>query len=221
MSRAGTQSDLSGLLGKLEARTRAEIDARRENARVEVARLAREAAQARDDRRDQMIRECVTSVERETSAMMSVATLDGRRAVLDAQHSLVDRVFSVARARLSSLTSETRLSDVLLAQRLGDALSYVAGGAPVIRCRRELARRVQQLLESNATGASVVVDEDAGNGLRITDSDGRLTIDDTLEMRLARSRSALAIEICRMAEHEPEEKGTWRPGSISSPARAV
>jgi vacuolar-type H+-ATPase subunit E/Vma4 len=199
--RAASPPDVAGLISRLEERARAEIAEKRRRTAEAIAQLEQEAAAARRAHRDDMLRECDERVEADASAPIDAAALEARRELLDAQHVLVGEVLERALSRLPTLVSADCLNDEQLGRRLRNAMAYTDDTTTEVRCRHELAERVRAIIATEWPGSRVVVD-DGATGIRVLDGGGRLTIDDTLETRLERSRTELAIEICRAAEPE-------------------
>lgn len=191
------------LISRLEQRARAEIEALRTQTADRVAEVEREAAAARDARRVAVLRECDASVETEAASALAAGAVVATRELLDAQHALVDAVLARAAARLPELVSGEHLGDEQLVRRFRELTTYLDGAPAEVRCRRELAGRVRDLL-AREWPASRVVTDDQTTGLRVLDGNGggRITIDDTLETRIERLRAELTIEICRAAEPE-------------------
>ena len=194
--------NVSVLLERLTQRTQAEMKAKREHAQSEIERMEQEAAERRRAQRDEMLRACAADVEANAATAVSTATLEARRELLDAQHALVCRVLTLAREEIPALLASERLTDALLDARLGKAAGYASETPLEIRCPRDLAARVEQRARVLGLDARIVADDAVGSGVLVSDASGRLTIDDTLETRLARLGTELTIEICRMAEEE-------------------
>ena len=195
--------DVASLIARLAARAKAEIEAKRQETRAEIARLEHDAAEAQRLRREDALAECRARVEHEASVAVTAATLDARRELLDAQRTLIERVLGVASQRLPSLMDESHLSDALLASRVRNALTYVEGESAEVWCAPALAIRVKAIVASLAPHAGVLNDAAVGSGILVSDR-ARLTIEDTLEARLARLRPELGIEITHSAERPTE-----------------
>lgn len=181
------------LLADLEVRSRQEIEQVLSDARASAARTAANT----DGRKAERRADAVRFLEADAAARRVQALADARRtalgALLQSQYAAVDRIIGVAR----ELVSERLASDVALPgllPRMAALLEYLGDVPARVRCRDALAARVSAALPPTNR---VIVDPsaDAPAGFVITDENGRLTIDDTVDAWLARERPRIAIEV--------------------------
>ena len=112
--------------------------------------------------------------------------------LLRARAALLDRVFEAALARASGALGWPEYASALEVgvRRIQELL----GGAPgTLRCAPADAERVRAWASGSAL--TVLPSSDVPAGLHCTADDGRLTVDLTVPLRLARERPALAIAL--------------------------
>ena len=189
------------LLEELGARSRAEIDQVLQAARTRAAAIAVESNGRIAERRTEALASYDEEARRARGNAVATARRDGRRALLEAQHALIDRVLSAARdvttRRLGLCVDADRV-----ARRAGELLAYAGPGTVELRCREPMARQVVPALASDAR-VRVVADDSAPWGLTLVGDGGRLSIDDTVDAWLAGQRAAIAIDVCRAMETPP------------------
>ena len=167
---------LDELMQRLERDTDARVEAIRVRARAEIEAIeqqeGRMRARAERTALDAKRAERRTRLDIELAGARRTAAAD----VLRAEHAFVDRVLARARAMF-------------------DAAAQDPGSVPVFRRQVEEAKRFVEGREADVRCAPEVV------GVVIEARDHSMTIDDTLEARLARMRDVLAIEL--VAEVRP------------------
>jgi fused signal recognition particle receptor len=192
---------LEELLAALERDAEAAVQAVRDAAAAEAARIAAESRTQAERRRA----EFVAARERELRAAGEVAAAEvgrrTRRAVLEARQGMLDRVFAAARERLAAVATQPAFTE-RLGDHLAEARAYLGDGPVTVRCPPELTARVRRLARP-ADGITVVADPAAGTGLRVTSGDGTVEVDNTLDARLARLRPRLALEVLQRLERAP------------------
>jgi vacuolar-type H+-ATPase subunit E/Vma4 len=165
---AGILSAAHAEAGRIEADSAAELTRRRTAALAERDATLRAAA------------------ARETAAARRAATAE----VLAARANALDRVFE----RAGALLVERRATAPVLecaAADLTAALGYL-NGTGTVRSRPELVDWVRGQLSAHA-GFTVVADASVGIGAVLRAADGSVEVDATVEHRLARLRSWLAV----------------------------
>jgi vacuolar-type H+-ATPase subunit E/Vma4 len=143
------------------------------------------------------------SAERlERQRMERAANRDGdlartRRAArgeeLKARYALLARVLDRARA-LAPETGASESYQRVLPSHLEEALSYVQGLRPRVRCQANAAS-VLRPVAARHDGAEIVIDETIGPGVVVEAADGSVVVDNTLAARLARIEPKLAVEL--------------------------
>lgn len=122
-----------------------------------------------------------------------VARRRARAAELEARHALVARILARARALLPEAARSAAYRAALPAH-VEEALSYVEGLRPRVRCQASFAPVLRPLVARHE-GAKLVVDESVGPGVMVDAGDGAVTVDNTLAGRLSRIESRLAVEL--------------------------
>lgn len=126
------------------------------------------------------------------------ARREAQARVLAARARLLDRVDRAVQGMLPGVLKQPGYQHWLRGA-LEEALAG-AGDAPVtIRCSPELADMVRRLW-AGRPGTSVTADATVGSGFRVRTVDGAVEIDATLESRLARERSRLALRALALLE---------------------
>lgn len=181
------------LLADLAARSRTEIEETLVDARASAARTMADTERHKAERRADAFR----FIDADAAVQRAQALADARRAALGdllrSQYAAVDRIIAVTRERVAArLATDVELPG--LRPRIAALLEYVGDVPARIRCRDALAVRLSSALPPKCR---VIVDtsEDALPGFVITDEDGRVTIDDTVDAWLARERPRIAIEV--------------------------
>jgi vacuolar-type H+-ATPase subunit E/Vma4 len=121
------------------------------------------------------------------------ARRDARAEELKARHALLARVFDRARA-LAPETGASESYQQVLPSHLEEALSYVRGLRPRVRCQADAAS-VLGPVAARQDGAEIVLDESVGPGVVVEAADGSVVVDNTLVARLARIEPKLAVEL--------------------------
>lgn len=184
---------LEHLLAALERDATAQADALLADARAEAARITADAEARIAGRR----RDVLGARERELRAAAEVALGEARRAarrtVLEARQRLLDRTFAAARG----LFPETVLSAAYraaLPQQVAAALRCIGDVPAVIRCREALVPAVREIV-AGTKHVSVESDAAAAPGFRLVTTDGAVEVDGTLDGRLERATSRLALAV--------------------------
>ncbi|MGE5834773.1 MAG: V-type ATP synthase subunit E family protein [Acidobacteriota bacterium] len=184
---------LSDLIARLEEDATKEMQAivERADADVQAIRAATERAiaGASAERLEGQRIERAANRDRD----LARARRNARGEELKARHALLARVFSRARA----LAPETGASESyrrVLPLHLEEALSYVQGLRPRVRCQAAVAS-VVGAVAARHDGAEIVIDETVGPGVVVEAADGSVVVDNTLAARLARIEPKLAVEL--------------------------
>jgi vacuolar-type H+-ATPase subunit E/Vma4 len=121
------------------------------------------------------------------------ARRDARAEELKARHALLARILDRARA-LAPETGASESYQRVLPSHLEEALSYVQGLRPRVRCQAAVAS-VLGPVAARHDGAEIVIDETVGPGVVVEAADGSVVVDSTLVARLARIEPTLAVEL--------------------------
>ena len=128
---------------------------------------------------------------------LAEARRHARGARLAAQHALLERVFSRARA----LLPEVATSDEYLArlpQHFAEARRYLEGLRVVVRCPPGFQGRLPEEAE-----VAFVTDDAAGAGVVVSAADGSVFVDNTLAARLQRLEAKLSVELLASVSLSP------------------
>lgn len=186
---------LSDLVSRLEQEAHSHVQTIQREA--EAAMLAIEAAaeqaiadaSARYLERERAGRHVVQQRE------LGVARREARARELEARHALLNRILERARALVPEMAGSTRYLDAL-PSHLEEALSFLRGLQPCVRCRAAFAPMLQSIVARHQ-GAELVIDESVSLGVVAESADGSVIVDNTLAARLARAETRLAMELMR------------------------
>jgi vacuolar-type H+-ATPase subunit E/Vma4 len=111
---------------------------------------------------------------------------------LEARHAQIARILQRAREVVPEVASSASYLDAL-PSHLDEALSFLSGLRPRVRCQAAIASRLQAAIARH--GAELVIDESVGPGVVAEAGDGSVVVDNTLAARLGRAEARLAIEL--------------------------
>ncbi|KPK16291.1 MAG: hypothetical protein AMJ62_06210 [Myxococcales bacterium SG8_38] len=185
---------------RTELRLRAERTAESimDAARAEADRLASEADRRIEDRRRAVLGKKDRELRTEARAQVAAERHAAMRAVLLAKTKVVDRVLHEARRRLPE-AARSRAYASALGKELRDAVAFVGEQGAVVRCSDELRPAVLEAAR-DLRNMSVEAEQNADSGFKVIGKGGSLVVDGTLETRLDRLGSILAIEIHKRLE---------------------
>lgn len=183
-----------------ELRLRAErsVESIMDEAKAEADRLASEAEARIEDERRTVLGKKDRELRTEARVKVAAERHAAMRAVLLAKVKVVDRVLDEARRRLPE-AARSRAYASALARELQDAFAFVGEQGAVVRCSEESKQAVLEATR-DLPNVSVEADEDADSGFKMIGKRGSLVVDGTLETRLDRLSSILAIEIHKRLE---------------------
>jgi vacuolar-type H+-ATPase subunit E/Vma4 len=186
---------LSDLIGRLEQEAQGRVETIQQHAVAQVAEI--EAAGLR------AATEVATRYLAEQQARRAVlhqralvrARRDARARELEARHAQLARILSRAHALVPEMAHSTLYRDALPGH-VEEALSYLQGLRPRVRCRAEFASLVQPIVARHE-GTELEIDETADPGVIAEAGDGSVVVDNTLAVRLTRIQGHLAIELTK------------------------
>jgi vacuolar-type H+-ATPase subunit E/Vma4 len=184
---------LVDLVSRLEQDTARDVRAIAEQADAEVAAIRagteREIAEtgARDVDERRARRRALEQRE------LVVARRQAHAAELRARHAHLARILARAHALVPELASSDAYRRAL-PSHLEEALAYVEGLRPRVRCQAAFAELLAPLVARHE-GAELVVDAAVGPGLVVEAADGSVVVDNTLEGRLSRIEDRLAVDL--------------------------
>jgi vacuolar-type H+-ATPase subunit E/Vma4 len=126
---------------------------------------------------------------------LALARRQARGRELEARRAQLTRIFDRARSLVPEVAASTAYVDVLPAH-LEEALSFLEGLRPRVRCQAAVAAVLQDTIDGYP-GAALVIDESVQPGIVAEAADGSVVVDNTLVARLARAEPGLAIELLR------------------------
>jgi len=184
---------LADLISRLEADAHARAQAIREDADAQVRAIdeatEREVADitARHLEHERAGREVVRQRQ------LAIARRDARARELAARHAQIARILGRARALLSESALSTSYLAVLPGH-LEEALSFVVGLRPRVRCQAAVAPVLQPIVDRH-DDVTLLMDEGTGPGVVVEAGDGSVVVDNTLAARLARAETRLVMEL--------------------------
>ncbi|HXF96362.1 MAG TPA: V-type ATP synthase subunit E [Gemmatimonadales bacterium] len=194
---------LEHLLAALEREAAEQAQALIAAAQAECARITAASEERAAEYRRRALAPREAELRAEAERALAAARREARRAELDARARLLDRIFAGAR-ELFPVTIAGEAYRRALPGFLAEALACVGPGPARVRCHPALTEAIRHAL-GNAGRGEVTVEPDpaVGSGFVLTTADGRVTVDHTLESRLARARPRLALEALRALGLEP------------------
>jgi vacuolar-type H+-ATPase subunit E/Vma4 len=186
---------LPDLISRLEQEARSRVDAMRRDADSDVRAIEAETERA--------IAEITAGrvergrVERQPGEQRALAQArqQARARELEARYAQIARVLARARALIPDV-ARSELYAAAVPQHVGEALSFLNGLRPRVRCHSGFAPIVQTFIDEHH-GATVVTDDTLGPGIVVDAADGSVSVDNTLAARLDRDRLRLTIELAR------------------------
>lgn len=186
---------LSDLISRLEEEAQSQVQAIQREAEAEVRAMNAETDQAITDatarhfERERAGRQALLQRE------LALARRQARARELEACHAQLARILNRARALVPEIAGSTPYVDAL-PLHLEEALSFLEGLRPRVRCQAAFAPLLQATLARH-DGAELVIDDSTGAGVAVEAADGSVVVDNTLAARLARAETRLAIELLR------------------------
>jgi vacuolar-type H+-ATPase subunit E/Vma4 len=124
---------------------------------------------------------------------LALARREKRAGELGARHAQLARVLERAR-QLAPDVAASHIYLQALPSHLEEALSYVEGLRPRVRCQSAFATVLRPLVAQHE-GAELVVDDAAGPGVMVEAANGSVVVDNTLVGRLLRIEAQLAVDL--------------------------
>lgn len=189
---------LEHILEVLTAKAQTEITRIEEEAAGQVRSILDQAEAEAVEIREQHIAAVLPRIESERARRINAAKLTAQRLVLEARESMVKAAFDAAGEELASIRENSTYPAVLEAlmnevfDELGTRVKFVVDPRDAGLVRRLLDRRGLDLGIEPALNT--------WGGVVGHSSDGRLTVDNTLETRLERARRRLRGEVAAVFE---------------------
>ncbi len=180
------------LLAVLEQDAEAERQTILAEARSEADRIRREAAERATERRAQLLAPRERAWRQAAALAVEEARQQGRTEILAARAGLLDRIFAMVRSRLPAMLRDSRYHGAL-ADQLADALTYVGDQPCIVRCPPPIGDTLRSIT-AGREAVTVVEDPNAPPGFTVRSPEDRVVVDQTLEGRLERLQSILALQ---------------------------
>lgn len=189
------------LSAELRRRAESSASAMIREAEAEARRISVEARDSMRKHERDVLRDREDAWRDQVRVRIAGARHEAMKDVLLARTRVVERVLQAAKDLLPGALSLGSYR-ALLSEDIEQALSFVGSGPATFRCTPALASTIRDELRSKPSVA-VEPSDGIGSGFIAADEKHTVSIDCTLETRLARLAPQLAIEIHRRLE-EPE-----------------
>jgi vacuolar-type H+-ATPase subunit E/Vma4 len=200
---------LPDLVSRLEQEAQSRIDGIRRQADAEVRAIEAATEDAVAELINRHVEQARALRTLACQQELAAARRQARAELLEARDAQLARILKRAEVMLGDASSFPSYSDAIV-RHLEEALSFVEGLQPRVRCQSVLAGTVRQAV-GRRTDVDVVVDDSVGPGLVVEAGAGSVVVDNTLAARLRRAEPRLLVELSRRLE-EP-------PPSTAAPAR--
>jgi vacuolar-type H+-ATPase subunit E/Vma4 len=186
---------LSDLVSRLEQEAQNRVQAIEQEAEVEVRAIEAATEQAVSGITAHYLDRQRAGRRTVEQRELALAHRQARGRELEARRAQLARILDLARSLVPELAAASAYVDVLPAH-LGEALSFLEGLRPRIRCQAAVAAVLRDTIARDP-GAELVIDESVGPGIVAEAADGSVVVDNTLVARLARAEPRLAIALLR------------------------
>lgn len=186
---------LADLISRLEQEAQAQVDAIQRGADAEVRAIEDETEHAAAEATARRLEHERAARQFASQRELARVRREARAHELAARHAQLARILERARALLPEVAASTRYLE-MLPSHAGEALSFVEGLRPRVRCQRRFAPVLQPMVARHE-GAELVIDETVGPGVIAEAADGSVVVDNTLAARLSRAETQLAIELLK------------------------
>ncbi|MFH1151025.1 MAG: V-type ATP synthase subunit E [Actinomycetota bacterium] len=187
---------LEDILGALDEKANARVEAIKEEARQRANEIAAEVD--RDVARLERLRlkKVEDALRSEATAIVYSASLKAKNQLIKAQEEAVDEAFRIAEQKLAEVSCEPRYPGILETLLL-ECLEFFPGADEVLLQVRADDRDIVERLMASGPMRYRVVDESLGasGGLIVSSSDGQVVVSNTFESRLVKARDHLRLQI--------------------------
>jgi vacuolar-type H+-ATPase subunit E/Vma4 len=178
---------------------RADAEEIQEEARAKAEAIRQRAQVEAEAERNAILERARQDAERLRSQVVATAQLKARTSQLEHREKLLEKVFEGARQRLSSLQKRADYGQVM-EKLLREAITQLNAGSAEVRADEATQKSLDvKVLEkiSKELNAKISMGKslEAGTGVVVDTSDGRLHYDNTLETRLNRLQSVLRSSV--------------------------
>ncbi|MGH7124516.1 MAG: V-type ATP synthase subunit E, partial [Stellaceae bacterium] len=176
---------LQSLLDTVTRRVGAEVAALRDHARAEAAEILSHADQRASDRNRTALGNREKVLRGQADRALAIARREARRLELEARSRLLARLLEVVAARLPA--AALGVPDTTIGRKFAATLASLGDRPATVRCDPGLVERLRPLVAPHRH-LSLAGDPDLRGGFRLESTDGRLSIDATVDEYLARER---------------------------------
>jgi vacuolar-type H+-ATPase subunit E/Vma4 len=184
---------LPDLIGRLDQEVRRRIEMIQQHAAAQVADIEAASRRAAADATNRYLEERHASRAAVHQRDLVRARRQAHARELEAGHAQLARILSRARALVPEIANSTTYRRAL-PSHVEEALGYLQGLRPRVRCRAELASVVQPIVARHL-GAELEIDDTVDPGVIAEAADGSVVVDTTLTARLRQIEGQLAIEL--------------------------
>lgn len=193
------------LIAALEARAREQVDEMLREARRGAAEIVTRGEADLAAKRDRELAARERTLREQAAMTISEERGGTMRRALEARLAMLERVFERSAALLPEQVGDPAYHQAVPVH-MEEALRYVNPDRARVRCTPALQRSVSAAAQP--AGVEVIADGSIGTGVVVTEGDGGVTVENTLESRLARGRQRLAILMLRaFGEQGAEAEG--------------
>lgn len=193
---------LENILQALEAEAECQVAEIERSAQAEIERVRAQAQAEAETVRQKHMASIQASLQAEQARIRNQAKLEALRIVMGAREALIASAFEAAARRLAALPTTETYAGLLqrLTQEAVDTLGPGSGLHLHVQCRDvDLMSRIVQLMGLSATVEGGLENADSSwgcpGGLVATNSDGRISLVNTLDARLGRVASLYRSQI--------------------------
>jgi vacuolar-type H+-ATPase subunit E/Vma4 len=192
---------LEQLVEALQHQAEAEAAAILSSARTEAAALRSRSEADLTARRGAL--GAALEADRRSAVEVALASARhaARREVLEARNRLLERVFAAARTQFPDALQRPEYRATLPAQ-IAEALECLGKRDGTLHCHPALHQELERLLGARA-GLRLFPDPAIGPGFKVVSQDGAVEIDGTLDDRLVRLATRVAVRVFAKLEAAP------------------
>lgn len=186
---------LSAILEMIYQEGESAVRAIETKAQDEATRIIAEANSEAEVIRTEAEQQALMATSSEQARVLQQASLEALRLIGKAQSEITDRVLDEAREHLAGLRDSPDYQEVLR-NLIREALEAITGSlregeSPCIHVDPRDRVLAERILSELSQTLDISADLVTWGGVRLTSADGRVTVDNTLESRLAEARTFL------------------------------
>jgi vacuolar-type H+-ATPase subunit E/Vma4 len=186
---------LADLISRLEREAQGRVDAIRREADDDVRAIEAETERAVAEVTAGRLERGRVERQPADQRALAQARQQARARELEARYAEIARILARSRTLIPDV-ARSELYAAALPRHVDEALSFLDGLRPRVRCHTGFAPIVQTTIRSHP-GASLLTDDRLGPGIVAEAADGSVSVDNTLAARLDRARLRLTIELGR------------------------